>query len=51
MAANLRGRNALAKGDGMSNETFNGTTHIGVVLDKSGSMGAVRDETIGGFNP
>lgn len=29
---------------------FTGTTHIGVVLDKSGSMGRVRRETIGGFN-
>lgn len=29
---------------------FTGTTHIGVVLDKSGSMGGVRRETIDGFN-
>lgn len=29
---------------------FAGTTKIAVVLDKSGSMGIVRDETIGGFN-
>lgn len=31
-------------------ETFGGTTHIAVVLDKSGSMGSVRRETIDGFN-
>lgn len=31
-------------------ETFTGTTHIAVVLDKSGSMGGVRRETIDGFN-
>lgn len=29
---------------------FEGNTHIAVVVDKSGSMGAVRDDTIGGFN-
>lgn len=34
----------------MSEPQFTGTTHIGVVLDKSGSMGGVRRETIGGFN-
>lgn len=33
-----------------TSETFNETTHIAVVLDKSGSMGAVRRETIDGFN-
>jgi hypothetical protein len=31
-------------------EVFTGTTHIAVVLDKSGSMGSVRKETIDGFN-
>lgn len=29
---------------------FTGTTHIAAVLDKSGSMGRVRRETIDGFN-
>lgn len=29
---------------------FQGKTHIGVILDKSGSMGSVRKETIDGFN-
>jgi len=27
-----------------------GYTHITVVLDKSGSMGSCKDDTIGGFN-
>lgn len=34
----------------MEETVFTGTTHIGVVLDKSGSMGRVRRETIDGFN-
>lgn len=31
-------------------EDFEGSTHIVAVLDKSGSMGLIRDETISGFN-
>lgn len=31
-------------------EDFEGSTHILAVLDKSGSMGHIRDETISGFN-
>lgn len=30
--------------------SFKGVTHIGVCLDRSGSMGPLRDDTIGGFN-
>ncbi len=33
-----------------TNGAFAGTTHIMFVLDKSGSMGSVRDATISGFN-
>lgn len=30
--------------------SFKGTTHIGVCMDRSGSMGPLREDTIGGFN-
>ena len=34
----------------MTSNHFNGTTHISVVLDRSGSMAGLVDDTIGGFN-
>ena len=34
----------------MSARPFTGTTHISVVLDRSGSMAHLVDDTIGGFN-
>lgn len=34
----------------MTKAKFDGTTHISVVLDRSGSMGRLVEETISGFN-
>ena len=36
--------------EGQPNQVNPDYTHIAVILDRSGSMESIRDDTIGGFN-
>jgi hypothetical protein len=36
--------------EGQPNQVNPGYTHIAVILDRTGSMESIRDDTIGGFN-
>jgi hypothetical protein len=40
----------IAPTDGQGNQTKTDYTHIAVILDRTGSMESIRDDTIGGFN-
>jgi hypothetical protein len=40
----------IPSAEGQPNQINPGYTHIAAILDRTGSMESIRDDTIGGFN-